>query len=70
MSIKNQLRAYYANQGLTGEHLRKALAYDLRQVRKGPILDTTKSYLSGRLHWGATPQGYNYWLYRACGTGK
>lgn len=70
MSIKQQLRKYYNAQGLTGEHLRKALSFDLRQVRKGPVLNIGSQQLSSRLNWDGTPQGYAYWLERACGTGK
>lgn len=34
MSVKQQLSAFYVEQGLTGKHLRKAMQWDMRQVRK------------------------------------
>lgn len=34
MSVKQQLGDFYVKQGLTGKHLRKAMQWDMRQVRK------------------------------------
>jgi len=70
MSIKNQLRTYYARQGLTGQHLRKALRYDMRAIQTGPQLLADATCIAGRLSWHATPQGSDYWLNRAIGNGK
>lgn len=70
MSIKNTLRGYYAKQGLTGQHLRQALRHDMRSIRKADTLRTDSPVMSSRFSWGSTKEGYDYWLERACMTGK
>lgn len=61
--VKAQLREFYAAQGLQGKHRRKAMQYDLKQVKKlrkssgdGPLL-----CLFG---WTCSPQGHSYWRKR------
>jgi len=37
-TVKNQLRAFYAKQGLTGKHLRMALRHDMKAVARNADL--------------------------------
>lgn len=61
--VKAQLRAFYAAQGLTGKHRRKAMQYDLKQVKKlrNHATDMSLMFL---FVWSCTPQGGNYWALR------
>lgn len=65
MSIKQQLREFYANQGITGKALRSAMRYDLRSIRK------QRTYPTGSIEdvigWGNTVEGPGYWLSRSLG---
>lgn len=65
MSIKKQLQKFYARQGLTGKHLRKAIQWDMKAVtaaskgRQHPV-NTLMD-----LHWGSMPGTTPlYWAYR------
>lgn len=69
MSIKKQLSAYYAAQGLTGKHRRKAMQYDMKAVRKN-----TKAFhgyarpvhvLGAAFIFKDSPEGQQYWARRA-----
>lgn len=58
--VNAQLREFYAAQGVTGKHRRKAMQYDLKQIKRlrrrdgdRPIID-----LFSRHH---SPQGHVYW---------
>lgn len=78
MSVKSELRAFYAKQGLTGQHLRKAIQWDMKQVAKevqhkrlswaGPswqptsLMDCGWSRMARPL--GASP---HYWAHRYMG---
>ena len=76
MSIKKQLAAYYDKQGLTGKRRRKAMQWDMRQVRK----EKARKMASTRwvsvnvlfdLHWGSMPnQTLYYWAKRSLCTGR
>lgn len=72
MSIKNQLRAYYAKQDLTGKHRRKAMQWDMKQV-KAELKRRPLKYQPDNLmyiHWGSMPETKHlYWANRHCGTG-
>lgn len=61
--VKAQLRAFYAAQGLTGKHRRKAMQYDLKQVKalRTHDMDSDLMFL---LLWAESPQGYSYWSSR------
>lgn len=64
MSANKQLSEFYAKQGLTGKHLRKALKHDRKQVRLLKAQDY--ECLSGMFNWQSSPQGHGYWSAR-CG---
>jgi hypothetical protein len=65
MSAKKQLSAFYAAQGLTGKHRRKAMQHDMRAVRRNAdcynIAGWTLGFLFMFLH---TPEGGPYWYAR------
>ena len=68
MSIKKQLAAYYAKQGLTGKHRRKAMQYDMKAVReniKACSCGSRQPTLSSSFIFRRAPQGERYW-YRRC----
>lgn len=75
MAIKKQLSAYYDKQGLTGKHRRKAMQWDMRQVRKEKarklqLYGVAPSDLFG-LHWGSMPRPtLYYWAKRLDATGR
>lgn len=58
--VKAQLRAFYAAQGLTGKHRRKAMQYDLKQVKKLRNYDCDYQLVC-LFDWHASPQGGLYW---------
>lgn len=69
--IKNELRAFYANQGLTGKHLRKALRHDMKAVARNiqtqgrtVVSDTGLTRAFG---WDHSPEGMSYWALRSVG---
>jgi hypothetical protein len=63
MSAKKQLSAFYTAQGLTGKHRRKAMQYDLKQVKK--LRNYCGDYqLVSLFDWHASPQGWLYWHVR------
>lgn len=72
MSIKKQLSAYYAKQGLTGKHRRKAMQYDMKAVRKnikayhGPYASSVHE-LGAAFLFKDAPEGHTYWARRAYG---
>lgn len=74
MGVKKELQAYYAKQGLTGKHLRKAIQYDMKAVKaaaKAQRLHAVPDLMA--FHWGRTPQSkarYLYWAQRNACTGK
>lgn len=70
MSIKQELREYYAKQGLTGKHLRKALQWDMKAVARNKERWNPGRALSSAFVWGESPQGHAYWMHRAECTGK
>jgi hypothetical protein len=61
LSIKRELQAFYAKQGITGQHRRKAMRYDLKAVRK---YGNGASELCLSFVWSKTPQGFRYWAAR------
>lgn len=79
MSIKKQLQKYYAKQGLTGKHLRKAIQWDMKAVsaevkRKSADVRLGKGWKPTclmDLYWAAMPSPkLYYWAHRDCGTGR
>ena len=70
MSIKQQLRAYYAKQGLTGKHLRKALQYDMKAAGRNKAPGNPGLDLIHAFRWSVSPQGHGYWNNRQYCTGK
>lgn len=61
--VKAQLREFYAAQGLQGKHRRKAMQYDLKQVKK--LRERSGDHrLSGLFSWVHSPQGWRYWRQR------
>lgn len=72
---RKQLQAFYAAQGLTGKHARKAVAHDLRLARRefaalpGDLREGWKVHCRGGLGalfvWANSPQGHVYWQQRA-----
>lgn len=65
MTAKQQLRAFYAKQGLTGSHLRSAMRHDLRQIKKhSDIFSPEGAELAYLFLWNQTPQGWAYWRAR------
>lgn len=73
MSIKQELRKYYAKQGLTGKHLRKALQWDMKAVTRNKRTNVNPPRGPGLLKafgWHGTPEGSDYWCQRSLGTGK
>lgn len=70
MSIKQELRAYYAKQGLTGKHLRKALQWDMKAVSRNKAPWNRGLSLSSAFVWGESPPGHLYWMNRRYCTGK
>lgn len=70
MSIKQELRAYYAKQGLTGKHLRKALQWDMKAVARNKAPFNRGRSLSSAFVWIKSPQGHLYWMHRDHCTGK
>jgi hypothetical protein len=69
-TIKKELQAYYAKQGLTGKHLRKALQYDMKAVRREGRRPYRVTSLCHAFDWIATPQGVDYWHNRWMGNGQ
>lgn len=61
--VKAQLRAFYAAQGLTGRHRRKAMQYDLKKVKELRDFDGDHSLVS-LFAWARSPQGWRYWRRR------
>lgn len=61
--VKAQLREFYAAQGLQGKHRRKAMQYDLKQVKKLREFDGDHS-LASLFPWMFSPQGWHYWSRR------
>ena len=76
MAIKKQLAAYYDKQGLTGKHRRKAMQWDMRQVRKETARKCERSRFTSvavlfDLHWGSMPNPKPlYWAHRDMATGR
>jgi hypothetical protein len=71
VSIKKELRAYYAKQGLTGKHLRKALQWDMKAVTAAYRKERWKPVCLMDLHWSAMPSTRAlYWAYRHLQTGN
>lgn len=70
MSIKQELRRYYAKQGLTGKHLRKALQWDMKVVEKAKREQRQPASTLMHLYWRVMtqPRAY-YWAHRAACTG-
>lgn len=68
--IKNELRAFYADQGLTGKHLRKALRHDMKAVARNIAVQgcgyRSVRSLQTAFGWGSSLEGSDYWGYRAC----
>lgn len=72
---RKQLQAFYAAQGLTGKHARKAVAHDLRLARREFMRVSTPEYwrysckfgLSGLFVWHISRQGARYWMLRERG---
>lgn len=70
---RKQLQAFYARQGLTGKHARKAVAHDLRLARKefnrtyqgGNWAGACEFGLAGLFVWRLSPQGSGYWIDRS-----
>lgn len=58
--VKAQLRTFYAAQGLTGNHRRKAMQYDLKQIKKLRERDADWSIIC-LFDWHHSPQGHCYW---------
>lgn len=67
MGIKQELRVFYANQGLTGKQLRKAMQYDLRSIRKQSTKYHSRDKLTRALDWASSVEGTGYWVSRALG---
>lgn len=68
MTIKNELRAFYANQGLTGKHLRKALRHDMKAVKRSAIKQRGRLDHRSLVHafgWDWSPEGVDYWGLRS-----
>lgn len=68
MSIKKQLAAFYAKQGLTGKHRRKAMQYDMKAVNTAIRTQSVRyrcPYLSGAFSFKKTVEGHRYWAVRA-----
>lgn len=64
-TVKNQLRAFYAKQGLTGKHLRMALRHDMKAVARNADFEDWPRY--GIMHafgWSRSPEGGRYWWMR------
>jgi hypothetical protein len=79
MTVKQQLQAYYAKQGLTGKHLRKALQWDMKAVSRNKKAshyppewerDPRRAGLIHAFGWSSTPEGIGYWVQRSLSTGK
>lgn len=58
--VKAQLRAFYAAQGLTGKHRRKAMQHDMKQVKKLRESPNDVSLIC-LFTWGSSPQEVFYW---------
>lgn len=69
--IKNELRAFYANQGLTGKHLRKALRHDMkaaaRNIQAQGRTVVSDIALVHSFGWDQSPEGLTYWAMRSVG---
>lgn len=63
MNCRANLKRFYDKQGLTGQHRRRAVQYDMRALRKAGA--DLQAGLWSALVWGATPQGIGYWGARA-----
>lgn len=58
--VKAQLREFYAAQGLQGKHRRKAMQYDLKQVKK--LRQAFGDWeIIALFNWNNSPQGRVYW---------
>jgi hypothetical protein len=65
MSAKKQLSAFYAAQGLTGKHRRKAMQCDMRAVRRNATCCNIDGWTLGFLFmFRHTPEGGPYWYAR------
>lgn len=64
-TVKNQLRAFYVKQGLTGKHLRMALRHDMKAVAK-QAYDSDWPHFSiiEAFCWVRTSEGSRYWYER------
>lgn len=60
--IKKQLQKFYAEQGLQGKHLRKAIQWDMKAVKRNRS-HSGKS-LASAFEWGDSPEGIAYWSAR------
>lgn len=68
MGVKQELSKFYVNQGLSGKHLRKAIQYDQRSIRKQRNEYHRHAHsLTGALSWACSVEGTGYWLVRAMG---
>jgi hypothetical protein len=70
MTVKTELRKYYAKQGLTGQHARQAIRYDLWSIRKQRRPHNDNSSLMDALGWNTSREGGDYWVNRFLCTGK
>lgn len=68
-TVKQELREFYANQGLTGKALRSAMRYDLRSIRKQGLYIGGCTSADGLecIDWYKGVEGTGYWLSRALG---
>lgn len=71
MSIKKQVQAFYAKQGLQGKHLRKAIQWDLRRIRRlakqwAYFIGTDRhgDNIADAFVWEDTREGFDYWCAR------
>lgn len=64
-TVKNQLRAFYAKQGLTGKHLRMALRHDMKAVARNADFENWPAWsLTAVFAWSHSPEGWRYWWLR------
>jgi hypothetical protein len=64
MSIKKQLQKFYAKQGLQGKHLRKAIQWDMKAVKRNRTC--SGAGLVGAFVWSESPECAPYWSARYC----
>jgi hypothetical protein len=72
VSIKSDLQEFYAKQGITGKHLRKAIQWDMKAARRnsadravnlaGVPFDTAD--VGCAFAWALSPEGTGYWCAR------